>query len=55
LITSQEDGEPICETSRSIHGCSFFAIRLDALVPTLLQVVQESMQPEQAWLWLKKE
>jgi hypothetical protein len=29
--------------------------RLDALVPALLQVVKESMQPEQAWLWLKKE
>jgi hypothetical protein len=27
--------------------------RLDALVPALLQVVQESMQPEQAWLWLR--
>jgi hypothetical protein len=28
--------------------------RLDALVPALLQVVKASMQPEQAWLWLKK-
>jgi hypothetical protein len=25
------------------------------LAAALLQVVQESMQPEQAWLWLKKE
>jgi hypothetical protein len=28
--------------------------RLEALEPALLQAVQESMQPEQAWLWLKK-
>jgi hypothetical protein len=25
------------------------------LVPALLQVVKDSLQPEQAWLWLKKE
>ena len=27
--------------------------RLEVLAPTLVQVVQDSMQPEQAWLWLK--
>ena len=29
--------------------------RLEALVPALMQAVQETMQPEQAWLWLKME
>ena len=28
--------------------------RLEALVPALLQAVQDSVEPEQAWLWLKK-
>jgi hypothetical protein len=27
--------------------------RLEALTPALLGAVQDSMQPEQAWLWLK--
>jgi hypothetical protein len=29
--------------------------RLEALVPALLGAVEDSLQPEQAWLWLKKE
>jgi hypothetical protein len=28
--------------------------RLEALVPALLGAIQDSLQPEQAWLWLKK-
>lgn len=28
--------------------------RLEALVPALLGAVQDSLQPEQAWLWLKE-
>ena len=28
--------------------------RLEALVPALLEAVQDSVQPEQAWLWLKR-
>ena len=27
--------------------------RLEALAPALLAAVQDSVQPEQAWLWLK--